>query len=245
MEAKTPKKQEIDLTKLSAKELKQLLKKKEAQERKEYEEKKRKYEEYRDKMVIEIIKEAERINKELEGFKTRVFKELDKFRKYAEKYGDIKKSSKGGFGLRTSDGKYLVRLKRDSVIEFDERADLAMSLIHDFLKDKIYKKDRKAYEIIMGLLARNKKGDLDIRRVLILLKMKNQYDDERWNKAIKLLEESTTNRQISYGLVFYKRDETTGKDEPISLSLPTIKIKENQEKTETNGNALQGEQNKA
>ena len=212
------------LEQLDTKELERLLKEKKKLEKREYERKKRNYEDYRDKMIRELIEEAKRLHNELKAFKQKTFIKLLKFKQYAMKYGDIKKSSKGGFSLRTKDGRLMVKLERNLKNEFDERAELAVQLIQDFLKDKVYKRDRVVYDMIMQLLARNKRGDLNIARVWQLLQMREKFDDPRWVKAMQLMEEAYMNRPVSYSLSFYEKDPVTEKDELLSLSLPSIPV---------------------
>lgn len=224
------------LEQLDSKELERILREKKRKEKKEYEERKQKYEAYRDKMIVEIMEEATKLHKDLKDFKQRTFVKLLKFKRYAMKYGDIKRSSKGGFGLRTKDGRYMVRIDRNLINEFDERAEMAVQLIQEFMRDKVYKRDRDIYEMIMQLLARNKRGDLNIARVWQLLQMKDKFDDPRWTRAMRLMEESYRNRPVSYGLSFYYKNAATEKDENLSLSLPNIPVEINDELKKILGN---------
>ncbi len=220
----------MDLTKLSADELKKLLAEKEKQERKEREKARKAYEKERDEMIVYLMTKAKDINRILTDFKTEVFMRIKSFEEKARKYGDIRSTSKGGFGLRTSDNELMVRYERNIVNEFDERADMALELIKEFLEDKVKKRDQKSYMIISKLLTRNKAGDLNVSRVIQLLDLRNEFDDERWNKAMRLLEESYRNRPISYGVSFYRKNETTGKDEQLPLNFSAISINLKDEK---------------
>ena len=222
----------VDLSQLDAQELKKLLAEKEKQERKEREAKRKKYEKERDEMVRYLMTKAKDLNRILSEFKEEVFLRLTSFEEKARNYGDIRSNSKGGFSLRTSDNEMLVRYERNVVNEFDERADMALELIKEFLESTVKKRDQKSYIIISKLLTRNKAGDLNVSRVIQLLDLRNEFNDERWQKAMNLLEESYRDRPISYGVSFYTKNKTTGKDEQLPLNFSAISISLDKDKKE-------------
>jgi hypothetical protein len=219
----------LDLNKLSAEELEQLLAKKRDQQRREAEKKKAEYEASRHDLVVNLAKRAKELSEQLQVFKDMSIKALEGFRQEAQRYGDIRSNSKGGFSLRDASGKYKVSYERNTISEYDERADLAEDLLRDFLGDMIKKRDAKAYEIITGLLERGKAGDYNPAAIAALLKMEDKYTDERWQKAMKLFKESFNTRLISMNVSFFEKDGMD-KDRLIGLtfsSLPVSNIKIN------------------
>ncbi len=210
-----------DLEKLSSKELEELLAEKRKKERMEYEARRLQYEKDRDELVKNLIAVAEQISKLIATFKIEAVNNLTKFKERALEYGDIRSNSKGGFSLRTSDGKMKVVFQRDTRSEYDERADLAEELLREFLGDMVKKRDQQAYEIITGLLQRGQKGDFNPAAISALIKMEDKYSDPRWLKAMKLFKESFNTRLIAYGVSFYKQDNL-GKDKPIILSFSAL-----------------------
>lgn len=211
----------IDLTKLSSTELKKLLAEAEKQERIEKETRRKDYESKRNKKVNSMVALARTLNERLVRFKKIAFDEMEALKELANEYGDIRKGSKGGFSLRNEDGTKMVVLRRNVVTEYDERADLALGQIREFLNETIKKKDMQTYRTISVLLEKNKAGDLNPSRVADLLKIKDNYEDERWKKAMELLVESYREREVSYNLEFYQKDEQ-GKDQMVSLNLSSI-----------------------
>lgn len=211
----------IDISQLSSAELEQLLAQRKKQEKLERESKKKEYEELRDSSVSYMVIMALDLANQMKQFKTECYQKFEGFRLAAMEYGDIRSHSKGGFSLRTSDGTMLARLERNVVHEYDERADLAMNLIREFLESTIKKKDIQTYRTIATLLERNKSGDLKPERVADLMKIKDNYDDERWTKAMNLLLESYREREVSYNVSFAIKDEN-GKDQSINLTFSTI-----------------------
>lgn len=209
------------MSKMTAAEIEAYLAEAKKREKSEYAEKKKQYEAYRDKMVREMVSEAEELNKKLAAAKAKWMNGLKKFMEKARKYGDVRSNSKGGYSLRTSDSKKLVVYEHNSKPEYDERADMAENLLREFLEDMVKKADKKSYNVIVSLMSRNKRGDFNTSRINSLLSIKDNYDDERWQRAMKLFEESYNNRIISNSVSFYKQDEN-GKDQHISLNLTSL-----------------------
>jgi hypothetical protein len=202
-------------------ELKKKLKEQEQAQKAAQAARKKAYEQKRDTMVSAMIVEAVEMHIMLADFKARCIARFEEFREIAKEYSDIRSDSKGGFSLRTADGVYLARLDRNVVYEYDERADQAITLIEDFLADKIKKRDAKTYRLVSSLLSKNKSGDLNPAKVAHLLKIRDNYQDERWLKAMELLNESFREREVSYNMSFFKKDNS-GKDQPINLSFANL-----------------------
>lgn len=222
----------IDLSKLSAQELEALLAKKREEDKKDYERRKELYEMKRDIIVNELVTTAKQLHLEMSEFKNFAIQQLEEFRLEAMEYGDIRKNSKGGFSLRNTDGDNKVMYERNTLAEYDERADMAEELLRDFLADMVKKRDAKAYELVTGLLERGKSGKFNPAAIAALLKMEDKYSDERWVKAMKLFKEAYNNRLIAMNVSFYTKDQM-GKDTAIPLTFASLQInREDQEKIE-------------
>ncbi len=208
---------------MSSKELEKLLKEKQKKERKAQARKQESYENDRNTIVAAMIGDAKELQKHMIKSKTFFMQSLEVFKLKAVEYADIRKDSKGGFSLRSSDGKQKVVYKRNVKFEYDERAKQAEELIKDFLADKVKKRDLKSYKIIVGLMERNKAGDYTPALISRLQKQKNTYDDERWIKALQLFEESFNEVEVSYSVEFFEKDENS-KDQPIKLTFSTLPL---------------------
>lgn len=204
-------------------ELEQMLADRKKKEKEEKLAKKEAYEKKRDEFVYSMVKRAIVLHNEMKYFKKYCLEELEKMREEANDYGDIRSNSKGGFSLRHRETQEMVSLDRNSVPEYDERAAMAEGLIKEFIEDKVKKKDMQTYRTIMALLERNKQGDLTPSRVASLLKVRDNYDDERWKKAMELFEESFRIREISYSVSFFTKDNM-GKDKAIALTFASIPV---------------------
>ncbi len=206
---------------MSSKELEVLLKKKQEQEKKENEKNKKNYEKYRDDFVSSVVGDAIKLQKELIAKKTKTITAILDFKERAEKYSDVSSKSKGGFGLRSADGTKKIVYNRNVKSEYDERAKQAEELIKEFLIDKVKKKDKATFELIVSLMQKNKKGEYSTSLVSKLLKHENGYNDDRWSKAMTLFKESYNEVEISYSISFYTKDEQ-GKDQHINLNYSSL-----------------------
>lgn len=223
----------ISLENISYQELEAMLKEKREQERIERSRRKAEYEWERDQLVDQMVARAKTLQRQMQDFKNYCLEQFEEFRDTANEYGDIRSNSKGGFSLRSSATENLVSLDRNTVSEYDERAAMAEALLREFLEETVKKRDKQTYRVISTLLQRNKEGEYTPGRVASLLKIKDNYDDPRWLKAMELFEESYQNRMISYSVSFFKKDNM-GKDVPVTLTfsrLPALYGPE-QEKTE-------------
>lgn len=211
-----------ELNELSAKDLEKLLVQKKREEKAARLEKKQAYETERDKLVWPLVEAAKRLHGQMSAFKSDAMSSMEGFRETAKEYGDIKSNSKGGFTLRTKDGKYKIALERNIKSEYDERADQAEQLLKDFLADKVKKRDLKAYKAIEALLTRNHKtGKFNPIAINSLLSIEDNYDDERWNKAMQLFKESYRILDVSMNISFYEKDKM-GRDIMIPLTFASI-----------------------
>ena len=207
---------------LTAKQLEELLKKKKKEEKAANLQKRVQYELERDRLVNDLVKDARKLHEQMSFFKAKAMETMEQFRQTAKEYGDIKSSSKGGFGLRSSDGSMKVVLERNSKTEYDERAHQAEELLKEFLIDKVRKRDQKAYRAIESLLTRNRKtGQYNPVSINSLLAIEDNYDDERWIKAMQLFRESFQVIDVSLNVAFYQKDNL-GKDELIPLTFSSI-----------------------
>jgi hypothetical protein len=212
----------VDISKLSTKELEELVKKRKAKEAKKLEQERIAYEESRDKKIDEIMITAITLSRELAEFKQLCHIEMDAQSAKLADYGKIRSNSKGGFLLKNSDDSLRVIRRRDTEPSWDERAVKGEALIKDFLADTIKKKDLKLYEILIGFLERNSNGDLEYSRVMDLYKHEEKYDDPRWKEGLRLMKESFSNHFKAFGYEFKKRNPDTGKYENVLLNFSSL-----------------------
>ncbi|EKT3967203.1 conserved hypothetical protein [Flavobacterium psychrophilum] len=211
----------IDLSKLSTKELEAVLKKRKASETKKLANEKEAYERKRDEVVENIFTTANVLFKELGEFKQYCHIEMENQAVKLSEYGKIRGNSKGGFTVTNSDDTMRITRRRDTEPSWDERSVKAVELIKDFLSDTIKKRDIKLYEILIGFLEKNSKGDLDYSSVMNLYSHEDKFDDERWKEGLRLIKESFSNHFKGFGYEF-KHKALDGKWENIILNFSSL-----------------------
>jgi hypothetical protein len=180
-----------------------------------------KYEAQREKTISTLFKEAIKNNELLKAFHTKCVVEMDAQYERLQSYGEIRANSKGGFSIMSADGTKKISYKYVSFGKFDERANKAADLLKDFLQDFVKKKDAKVYNIVMSLLEKNKEGDFEYSRINSLYKYENEFDDMRWQEAIKLFKESFVRAESKMQLYFQQKNES-GIFETINLNFSTL-----------------------
>ena len=208
-------------TEMTTAELEQLLKQKKANEAKKLESERKAYEKERDEKVFNIMNTAKTLFREMSEFKQYCHLEMDKQANALSEYGKIRSNSKGGFSITNTEDTERITRRRDTEPVWDERSTKAIELIKDFLGDTIKKRDIKLYEILMGFLERNQKGDLEYGRVMDLYKHEDKFDDPRWKEGLRLIKESFSNHLKGYGYEFKYKDES-GKWQNIILNFSSL-----------------------
>lgn len=196
------------VSEMSTAELEALLKQKKAKEAKKLETEKVEYEKNRDVVVSNAITTAKVLFKELGEFKAYCHIEMEKQAEKLSGYGKIRSNSKGGFTVTNSDDTMRITRRRDTEPSWDERSGKAVELIKSFLGDTIKKKDIDLYEILIGFLQKNVKGDLEYSSVMNLYAHEAKYDDPRWKEGLRLIKESFSNHFKGYGYEFKYKNES-------------------------------------
>lgn len=169
-----------------------------------------KYEASKDKALAELTKEAKKVRELNEKFKSKVALFMDSQREKLNNYGGLNKRSKGGFSILSTDGRHKISVERQTQPKWDERAQDGVQMIAEFLIDQIKPKSPDEFDILMELLARDKDGNLQYNRVMMLLSKEQTYSDPRWVRGLALVKEGylVTLQKFQYN--FFERDEHTG-----------------------------------
>lgn len=178
------------------------------------------YEKNRDAFVKRVIGDAISYQSILTDFKNELVEKFEEFEQKLGEYGEIRKNSKGGFSITSSDNLHRVKRIRATSPEWDERSKKGESLIIEFLKEQIT--DEKIHKLVMSFLERNDKGELEYSRVMNLLTMKDNFDDPRWNEGLQLMQESYNLTFKAYQFEFQIKNETTGKWERLEMNFSSI-----------------------
>jgi len=206
---------------MSSAEIREHLHRVEAKEKKAQQKKRNEYEAKRDHTVVSLTENALGLFKELSLFKVLVQEEMDEQALRLNEYGLMRGNSKGGFSITNEADTYRIRRTRDTSPTWDERSTKGVSLIKEFLDDAIKKRAFKEYTLIMDFLEKNKQGDLEYQKVMMLLRREDNYNDPRWKEGLRLLKESYKIVLKGFGY-YFERKTSDGKWESISLNFSSL-----------------------
>jgi hypothetical protein len=209
------------INELSTEEMETVLKHKRRIEAERQEKERRAYEAERDTDMGELIALALDIENQSYLLKQLTHSKMEKHQEMLNNYGKIRSNSKGGFSLMHSDKTIRIKRRRNTQPIWDERSTKALELIHAFLYDTVKKRDKDLFEMLMGFLVKNKKGDLDYASVMNLLNHENRFEDSRWKEGLRLLKQSYSNFLKGYQYDFEKQNEE-GKFERIELNFSAL-----------------------
>lgn len=211
-EAKT-----IDLSQLTAEELKQELDKRNEFATKQKEANKEAYELLKRQTIFNLCTKAEELSELIKGFKEDAFSDMQTVYELLKEYSSRHADGKGNFKIEYQN--YRVLYKRQGKGIFDERSQQAEKHIIDFVNSK-FEKDEDTRDLIMSLLER-KKGELDINLVQKLYAMENRFQDESWKLGIELLKESYSYSHSKDYIAFEQRD-SRGQWNGINLQFSSL-----------------------
>lgn len=200
--------------------LEQMLQAKKAEKQQQRQAERQAYEQKRDAFVKRVIGEAVSYHGLLKDFKADLIQSFEEFEKQLNEYGEIRKNSKGGFSITSSDGKHRVRRMRATAPEWDERSKKGEALIIEFLQEQIT--DTKIHKLVMSFLQRNEKGELEYSRVMNLLNMKADFDDPRWVEGLELMQESYNITLRAFQFEFQVKDDISGKWQRLEMNFSSI-----------------------
>jgi hypothetical protein len=211
----------LDLSKVSAEDLRKALQERLKQEQIDREREKQAYENERDELINEIIEKSVKISVDLKLFKEGLSTVFNDHEERLKNYGGIRSNSKGGFSLIHSSGNFKVSRIRATEPIWDERSVKAEELISDFLRDTVKKKDSTLFEILYSFIQKNEKGELEYSKVMHLFKHRNKYSDARWVEGLNLIQESYSAHLKGFRYDFYKKNEE-GKWEKIEINFTSL-----------------------
>lgn len=205
---------------LTTEELTALLAQKEKEQSDERRKARAAYESLRDTAVSSMVKRALELNRMLAEFKEATYEEIATLYAMLQEHSGRHANGKGSVTLDSSSGNFRVSYKRHDATRFDERATQAEEHIRDFIAKRWGNRDDSDSKFIKGLLAR-KNGKLDKNKVLDMISMRDNYEDENWRKGIDLLQESIVPDYTKYYAQFFYRSDN---DEWIPIVLDFAKL---------------------
>jgi len=198
-----------DLSKLTSKELEELLAKKKQEEHIAAMTRREAYEGIRAELVYKIERKVRETVENVVALHQFCVDELGAFRNVLSEYGQLRNQDQMNFKIQ--DGKFCIEVKACKVKRFDERADAAATRLIEFLQSWIKGKEDGAenpmYQLAMTLLERNKYGDLDYKSISKLYDLEERFNDPEYSAIMALFKESHLVEGTSTNFYFYEKTE--------------------------------------
>ncbi|MGK8252736.1 DUF3164 family protein [Moraxella lacunata] len=174
----------------------------------------------RDETVINLVGQALSLQIQMRAVKEQFFAEFHNFVELsAQEYDTQIGGKKGNVSLMSFDGKYKVQIAIQDNLVFDERLQVAKSLIDECLREWTADSNDNIKAIIDNAFAVDKEGKINIRRVLSLRSL--NITDDKWQKAMTAISDATQVISSKEYMRFYERDEY-GKYQQINLDFANL-----------------------
>ena len=199
----------LDLTKLTASELKELMETAKRNENRLLNERKDAYEALRAEFLHHMELKARAVTAEVEQFHKYVSEEAMAFKEIMSEYAKLISGGQKSFTVKSDTFKFL--FVSNTVKKFDERADGAAYRLIEFLQSWIEKADNGTdnpmYQLAMVLLDRNKEGDLDYKNISKLYQLESKFNNDEYSAIMELFKESHTVEGNSIKFYFEYKDD--------------------------------------
>ena len=175
----------------------------------------------RNDLVKKVVFQAEAVSRSLRIFKEDAFSEVQAFVDLsAAEYGRELGGVKGNICLVSYDGRYKVVRAIAENLSFDERLQVAKSLIDECIHEWSGGSRPELQVLINDAFQVDKKGNVNSKRILSLRKF--DIEDERWRKAMTAINDSLTVESSRSYLRVYERVGNTDQWKQIPLDLSGV-----------------------
>lgn len=171
----------------------------------------------RDELVLRIAERAMEKSGELATFRNQVFDEIEAFvQESAARFKAKIGGAKGNVTLFSFDGRFKVQVANQEMITFDERLQVAESLIRKCIKKWAEGASDNLMALVNDAFQVDKQGNISVRRVLALRQL--DIEDRDWKKAMDAISESLQVVGSKRYVRVFERNEA-GEYLPVSLNV--------------------------
>lgn len=206
------KKNQIDLSQMTAEEKKALLAQLNADANESRQAKRDAYEGLRAEFMHRVEEFLVNVTADVKGFKQWLEKESEGFISVMRDYGQLKNADQRNYTI--TDGDFRLQVASNSVKGFDERADMAAERLVTYLKNYMQKSEKgqedPMYQLAMTLLERNQRGDLDYKSISKLYELEDRFGDQEYRDIMALFKESNVVQKTAVNYYFFRRHKETG-----------------------------------
>jgi hypothetical protein len=175
----------------------------------------------RDSVTRQLCQQAEAASAALMAFKVTAMQAFNEFVNRSLAQYDAKLGGKkGNVTIFSFDGAYkIVRAMQENIV-FDERLQVAQSLIGECIRTWSKGSNDNIKAIVDQAFKVDKAGKINTGAVLGLRALK--IDDPKWLKAMEAISDSTQTVSTKAHIRFYKRDDASGEYVAINLDVASV-----------------------
>ncbi|WP_170921467.1 DUF3164 family protein [Desulfovibrio gilichinskyi] len=179
------------------------------------------YDKLKDETVNTILERAFQVQQEIKDFKTETMGDFYALMEMAfEKYDAKVGGKKGNAQITSYDGKKKVAIAVNESVTFDERLQVAKSLIDVCLIDWTKDGRTEVKTIVNAAFDVDKEGNISTYKVMSLLKF--EINDDRWQRAMKAVRDSLSVLCSKKYIRFYHRTGIESKWQAIPLDIAAV-----------------------
>ena len=172
----------------------------------------------RDDTVTKIINHALILQAHMRDFKLKTLQDITAFVSIsAEQYGADIGGKKGNLSLVSFDGKYKVVVAVSDTLNFDERLQVAKSLVDECIHEWSAQSNVQIRTLIEHAFQTDKLGNINTARIFGLMRVK--IEDEKWIRAMEALKDSIQVTATSQYLRLYEREGESTQYKQIALDI--------------------------
>ena len=175
----------------------------------------------RNTLVLDIVKIAREVAEILAVFKRDAFGDIQSFVDLsAEQYQKELGGTKGNVTLLSFDGRYKVSRVVSETYVFDERLQVAKSLVDECLQEWSGDSRPELKMLINDAFQVDKLGQVNVKRIMSLRKF--NIEDERWKKAMEAINDSLNVLESRVYLRVHERIGDTDQWKQIPLDIAGV-----------------------
>jgi len=179
-------------------------------------------------LVTSIAHRAQLLSRQLADFKREALEDIEAFTELsAERYGAKMGGKKGNLSLLSFDGSAKIQIAISDHMVFDERLQIAKTLIDECINQWMSQSDGKddAHLNIKALVQHafqvDKEGQVNRGRILGLKQI--DIKDQKWQDAMRAISDSITVIGTTAYLRIYQRADSGARFEQIALDIANAK----------------------
>ncbi len=175
----------------------------------------------RDELVLSLATKAKALQKQMRDFKQMAYSEIQEFVELsANEYGTKLGGKKGNVTLLSFDGGNKIQHAVQESLAFDERLQVARSLIDECLQEWVKDARPELAVIVNDAFRVDTKGEIRTARVLSLRRY--EIEDVRWQRAMDAIGDACQVVGSKIYLRFYERVGESEHYRPVTLDIAGV-----------------------